>query len=87
VGHFDWISSPLVFSGAAQAGAGLSAFVGKRMELNLQLQYMVHLGKDVHIDDDPLSNLGYEIHRGLDFKGHILSNLSMNFYLFHLWKS
>ena len=87
VGHYDWISSPLVFSGAAQIGLGLSAFVGRRMELNLQAQYMAHLGKDVHIDEDPFSPTGYHIHKGFDFKGHILTNFSMNFYLFHLWKS
>ena len=84
VGQWDGPKSPWVFSAAAQAGLGLSRFVGSRMELNLQLQYMIHLGKHLHLDPDDVS--GYTIARGADFKGHLLGNFSMNFYLFHLWK-
>ena len=78
--------SPLVFSAAVQAGAGVSAFISPRLELNLQAQYMVHLRKDLHVEYDATTGGHFHIHRGLNFKGHLLMNLSMNFYLFHLWR-
>jgi hypothetical protein len=85
VGYTRLFKSPLVFSAAAQVGAGLSTFVQPRLELNLQTQYMVHLGKDVHVENDPILGKQYHIENGLNFKGHLLLNASLNFYFLQLW--
>lgn len=87
VGFTGYNKSPLIFSAAAQAGAGISTFLQPRLELNLQTQYMVHLGKDVHLEESPaVGEDNYHIETGLSFKGHLLLNASLNFYFLQLWK-
>jgi hypothetical protein len=85
VGYTGVLKSPLIFSAAAQVGAGLSTFLQPRLELNLQTQYMVHLSKDVHVANTPDEGKHYHIERGLNFKGHLLLNASLNFYFLQLW--
>ncbi len=71
-----------VFSAATQAGAGVAWFPISRLELNAQVQYMIHLGKDVHLEFDD-DNYAYEISqsKGTSFDGHILGTISISWYL------
>lgn len=86
VGFTGYNKSPLIFSAAAQVGAGISTFVLPRVELNLQTQYMVHLSKDIHLEEEPVAGAAnYHIDQGLNFQGHLLLNASMNFYFLQLW--
>jgi hypothetical protein len=86
VGYSGHFKSPLIFSAAAQVGAGISTFIQPRLELNVQAQYMVHLSKDVHLEEHPEENgYHYHIEPGLNFQGHLLLNASLNFYFLQLW--
>jgi len=94
-GHcFDWttvgikpdVQSPTVFTSAVQTGLGISCFLHPKVELNLQSQYMLHLGKHVHAEDDGHSHGPHTVvveKTGLD--GHLLSTVSLNFYFLQLW--
>lgn len=94
-GHcFDWttvgikpdVKSPTVFTSAVQTGLGISYFPHPKVELNLQSQYMLHLGKHVHAEDDDHGHGPHNIvveKAGLD--GHLLTTVSLNFYFLQLW--
>ncbi len=76
-------TTPLIFSAAAQAGLGLSQFIGEKFELTFQTQYMVHLTKDIHIDESGAGEI--QVNRGANFEGHLLLTFSANFYFLDLW--
>jgi hypothetical protein len=81
--------SPLVFSAAVQGGAGLSSFVHRNVELNLQLQYMMHLTQHVDLTygiDQGQLEVDYEIEKGASTEGHLLATFSMTFYFLRLWR-
>lgn len=81
--------TPYVFSAAVQMGLGLSAFIHKNMELTFQAQYMIHLGKDVHIDYSPMAVDGapvLEIEKETKPDGHIILSMTANYYFLRLWK-
>ena len=87
--YFAPQETPYVFSAAIQAGAGLSTFIQKDIELTLQLQYMVHLGKDVHIDYSPMAFDGAPIlvnEKITNPEGHLIVSFSVNYYFLRLWK-
>jgi len=86
VGIQNNTESPLIFSAAAQAGAGISWFPVSPLELTLQGQWMAHLTKDVHIDWD--APTGPQIHeeKGANFEGHLLFTLAANLYFADLVK-
>ncbi|MEM7041057.1 MAG: hypothetical protein AAF570_29100, partial [Bacteroidota bacterium] len=96
-GHcFDWTKvgireteeSPRVFTSAVQTGFGLSFFPHDNIELNLQSQYMIHLGKHVHAhaEDDGHAHSHPEIViEKAGIEGHLLSTISFNFYFLQLW--
>ncbi len=71
-----------VFSAATQAGGGVSIFPVSRLELCAEVQYMIHLGKDVHLEFGE-NNYAFEINesKGTSFDGHILGTLSISWYL------
>jgi hypothetical protein len=71
-------------SAACQAGAGISAFLNDRLEATLQAQYMLHLTKDVHLEEEEGALPFLHTEKGVDFAGHALFTLSMNYYLFDL---
>lgn len=76
-----------VFSAAVQLGGGASYFISPNFEMNLQLQYMAHLTKEVEIiapEEGVLPSV--EIEKGAHFDGHLLTTLSFNFYFLSLWK-
>ncbi len=70
------------FSAATQAGAGVAWFPISRLELNAQVQYMIHLGKDVHLEFDK-QNFAYQVNetKGTSFDGHLLGTISISWYL------
>lgn len=86
VGVVYQTASPLVFSAAVQGGVGVSSFVHRNVELNLQLQYMMHMTQHVHLDWDELGVASYEIDKGASTEGHLLTTFSMTFYFLNLWK-
>ena len=77
--------SPLVFSAAIQGGAGISSFVHKNVELNLQAQYMMHMTQHVHLNFDELGAATYDIDKGASAEGHFLTTFSVTFYFLSLW--
>lgn len=92
-GHcFDWTKvgiveqeeSPFVFTSAVQAGAGLSYFAHPNIELVLQSQFMMHLGRDVHAHDEGDGHYHINIERA-GVEGHLLSTVAFNFYFLQLW--
>jgi hypothetical protein len=80
VGFRGQYESPLVFSAAAQAGVGVSHFISRCMELNLQTQYMTHLGKhvDTFIDGNGIGHV--KVEKGTDLAGHWLTTFSFSLY-------
>ncbi len=95
-GHcFDWTNMEVTsslgtetgkkFSSAVQMGLGTHFNLTDRMDLSLTTQYMIHLGKDIHIRDYPEggSYLYYDDH--LDLEGHMLFTLSCNYKIVELW--
>lgn len=85
VGVVWQVKSPLIFSAAVQGGLGLSSFVHRNVELNLQLQYMMHLTQHVHLDWDEYNLASYEVDKGASAEGHLLTTFSMTFYFLRLW--
>ena len=71
-------------SAACQVGAGMSAFLNDRLEATLQAQYMLHLTRDVHLEEEAGALPVLHSEKGVDFAGHALFTLSMNYYLFDL---
>jgi hypothetical protein len=85
VGFRNQYESPLVFTAAAQAGVGLSHFLTPSVEVNLQSQYMIHLGKHVHADLDG-NGIGHvRIEPGVELAGHWLTTFSFTVYFLRFW--
>jgi hypothetical protein len=85
VGVVTQTQSPLIFSVAIQGGTGVSSFVHRSVELNLQLQYMMHMTQHVHLQFDEAGLATYEVEKGATTEGHLLLTFSMTFYLLQLW--
>ena len=88
-GYFAPQETPVIFSAAIQAGAGVSTFVQRDVELTLQLQYMIHLGNDVHVDYSPMVIDGTPVlvnEKRTDPAGHLIASFSVNYYFLRLWK-
>ncbi len=77
--------TPLIFSAAVQGGAGVSSFVHKAVELNLQLQYMMHLTQHVHLEMDDHGHTHTEVEKGASASGHLLGTFSFTVYFLRLW--
>lgn len=86
VGVVGQTASPLIFSAAVQGGAGVSSFVHRNVELNLQLQYMMHMTQHVHLNWDELGVASYDVGKGASAEGHLLTTFSVTFYFLNLWK-
>jgi hypothetical protein len=68
------------WSSAVQAGLGSHYNITPRFDLSLVAQYMMHLGKDYHIENDGLESfVVLEDHRGIE--GHLLISMSLNYKL------
>lgn len=73
------------WSTAVQAGAGFHYNITPKLDISPQVQYMLHLGRDLHAH---VSDEGVEIeeHARAGWEGHLLFNLSMNYKFARLWK-
>jgi hypothetical protein len=78
-------ASPLVFSAAVQGGAGISSFVHRNVELNLQAQYMMHMTQHVHLNFDESGSASYDVEKGASAEGHFLTTFSVTFYFLSIW--
>jgi hypothetical protein len=79
------------WSSAVQAGMGFHVPFTERVDLSLNAQYMVHLGKDLNVQTkyagafrDPYLYVVKEDNAGLD--GHLLITFSLNIRCADLWR-
>jgi hypothetical protein len=77
------------WSSAAQVGTGLSFNLTPRLDFTPKVQYMIHLGSDIHAE---ITDDGHHHHhvslsdnKGVDLEGHLLISLSMNYKIGKLW--
>ncbi len=78
------------WSSAIQAGTGVSFNLTPRLDFTPKLQYMIHLGSDIHADVAGHGHHGHqhvtlEKQTGVDLEGHLLISLSMNYKIGKLW--
>lgn len=79
------------WSSAAQMGIGTHFFLGQRFNLSTSLQYMLHLGSDIHThleEENGKQWLNVEQHgtnNKLTFEGHLLFTVSLNVKIADLW--
>jgi len=64
------------WSSAIQTGLGTHYNLTQRFDVSLAAQYMIHFGKDYHIEELPVRTIVTENHSGLE--GHLLVSLSIN---------
>jgi len=77
-------------SSATQLGIGTNINLTQNFNLTLSSQYMVHLGKDLHILQLDRGNyteiiIEQEQHNGISLEGHLLFTISLNFKIADLW--
>ena len=76
------------WSSAVQAGLGTHYNITDRFDVSLSGQYMMHLGKDLHVEIFTTAQGEKEVlitEEDVSLEGHILFTLSMNFYITDLW--
>lgn len=78
------------WSSAIQMGIGTHYNLNKWSDISLSVQYMTHLGNDIHtriIEENGLRYLTIDDHsHGASLEGHILATLSFNVKIGRLWK-
>jgi opacity protein-like surface antigen len=78
------------WSSAIQMGIGTHYNLNKWADISLSVQYMTHLGNDIHtriIEENGLRYLTIDDHsHGASLEGHILATLSFNIKIGRLWK-
>jgi opacity protein-like surface antigen len=72
------------WSSAVQAGAGMHFQLSDRTDLSLVVQYMLHLGNDVHAEEHD-GTVEFHQEAGSSLEGHLLLHLSFNYQLFDAW--
>lgn len=72
------------WSSAVQAGLGSSFNLTNRFDISTTLQYMIHMGTDIHSHQE---NGKVVIHekKGVNLEGHLFFNLSLNYKIIDLW--
>lgn len=93
-GHcFDYNKKTLVddasisldrWGSAVQGGIGTHFQVNERFDVSLNCQYMIHLTKEIESDLQK-GAVGLHQHSNKTLEGHLLSTISLNYKLFHLW--
>ncbi len=76
------------WSSAVQAGVGGQWNISKLLNFTLQTQYMLHLGKDIHVHETTSSDIKYlaiEEHSGSSLEGHLLVTFAFNIKIAELW--
>lgn len=94
-GHcFDWTHIKIngengeartKFSSAIQAGIGCHYNVTPRFDISMTTQYMFHLGKELHVEENEEGNMELELHKNAGWEGHLLLSISVNYKIFKLW--
>lgn len=73
------------WSSAVQAGFGSHFNLTPRFDISLSAQYMVHLGKHIHIIEDEHDHIHFDSsQKEVDLQGHILFTGSINYKIFKL---
>jgi opacity protein-like surface antigen len=72
------------WSSAVQAGLGTHFNLTNRLDVNVQGQYMIHLGNDIDAEKE---NNAVVFHKnsGVNLQGHILITVGVNFKIADLW--
>jgi hypothetical protein len=76
------------WSSAVHVGLGTHYNVTDRMDISLTVQYMMHIGENIHADIENIDGervLVIEKEKASGVEGHMLINLSMNVRLFDMW--
>lgn len=93
-GHcFDYNKKTILSSGASldrwgsavQAGLGTHFNLTKRFDVSLTCQYMIHLTGELESDIHG-NNISIVKENKSTFEGHLLTTVSVNYKLFHLWR-
>jgi hypothetical protein len=74
------------FSSALQAGLGCHYNITPRFDISLCAQYMLHLGKELHTEENEAGEIEIEEHKNAGWEGHLLISLSVNYKICQLWK-
>lgn len=69
---------------AVQAGLGTHFNLSERFDVSLTSQYMIHLTKELEAEIN--GNDVYIHERATTLEGHVLTTISLNYKLFHLWE-
>ncbi len=72
------------WSSAVQAGTGMHYNLSQRFDLSATIQYMIHLGTDIHAEQQD-AVVTFVKETGLSLEGHLLFNLSLNYKIIDLW--
>ncbi len=70
---------------AVQAGLGTHFNLTERFDVSLTCQYMIHLTKEIETDIDG-DNVRLIKNSGSTLEGHLLTTISVNYKICHLWK-
>ncbi|MDQ3046584.1 MAG: outer membrane beta-barrel protein [Bacteroidota bacterium] len=73
---------------AVQAGLGAHYNITDRTDISLTAQYMMHMGKDLHVhihDEGGMKKVELSKYQIRGIEGHLLINLSLNVRLFDMW--
>ena len=71
---------------AIQAGIGAHFNLSKRFDLSLTAQYMIHLTKELEVEQHENGDIHIQDHSHNSLEGHLLATVSLNYKLFRLWK-
>ena len=73
------------WSSAVQAGLGTHINLSKRFDLNVQGQYMIHLGNDIDAEKKADGTVLFTKNSGVNLQGHILITIGVNYKIADLW--
>ena len=73
------------WSSAVQGGLGTHFNLSQRFDVNLQGQYMIHLGNDIDTRKEPDGTAVFTKNAGVNLQGHILITLGVNYKVGDLW--
>ncbi len=73
-------------SSAIQSGIGTHFNISPRFDISLATQYMIHLGRHVHVEEaNGIVTFEKEHTHGGSLEGHLLTTLSINYKIANLW--
>ena len=72
------------WSSAVQGGIGAHVNLSERLDLSFVTQYMIHLGTDVHAEQENGAVVFHE-EKGASLEGHLLFHVGINFKIADLW--